>query len=221
MSSGSRKLMHELTVYGYIREASVLFSINVPQELIQLCFLLYFISTDSWDTESGNALKFQFSNDNKIAIISKLQANNKAYGWRVIYGWINVKKGDIQTWKLKRCCDGDRNNGAIGIVTTDTRNICDQFLTNRKRSEAYALAISSGKLNGPNAKTHQSERYAPKILKDDIITMTFDMTGENGLLSYKYNQEDLGVAFDKIDIEKEYCLGMSLFWKGDGYEIIE
>ena len=51
--------------------------------------------------------------------------------------------------------------------------------------------------------------------------MTLDMTQENVTLSYKMNGQDLGVAFEKINVDKEYCLSLSVYCSGDAYEIIE
>ena len=42
--------------------------------------------------------------------------------------------------------------------------------------------------------------------------MTLDMTGgEFGVLSYKMNDKDLGPAFDKIDMNGEYRMAVSIF----------
>ena len=51
--------------------------------------------------------------------------------------------------------------------------------------------------------------------------MILDMTKENVTLSYGINDENIKVAYDKIDIDKQYCLALSVFWKGDAFEIIE
>ena len=42
--------------------------------------------------------------------------------------------------------------------------------------------------------------------------MTLDMTGNKyGTLSYTINDENYGIAFDKIDIDKEYCMIVKLY----------
>ena len=54
-----------------------------------------------------------------------------------------------------------------------------------------------------------------------ILNMKIDENQENGVLSFKLNDEDYGVAYDKIDITKKYCLAMSLCWENNGWEIVE
>ena len=54
--------------------------------------------------------------------------------------------------------------------------------------------------------------------------MTLDMTQErhkNGVLSFKINDVDQGIAFDDIDIEKTFCLAVSIDHAEDSIEIID
>ena len=43
---------------------------------------------------------------------------------------------------------------------------------------------------------------------------------EHGVLSYKLNDEDIGIAYDEINAEMQFCLALSLYWQGEGYELI-
>ena len=54
-----------------------------------------------------------------------------------------------------------------------------------------------------------------------LLDMRFHAGHQKARLSFRLNDQDCGVAFDDIDINKEYCLGMSLYWCKDGWEIIE
>ena len=59
------------------------------------------------------------------------------------------------------------------------------------------------------------KQYGRKWIRDDVITMRLDMTGEYGVLSYEFNEpiyEDLGMAWDDLDVNETYCLGV---WIGN------
>ena len=214
----SRQESHTLCVYGYVRECCSLYKILIPDELIQICFVLYFIKSDCWNALLGNARDFEFKNENRIA---KQVGNN---GWTNLYGSIIVRKGDIQIWKLMRCCDDDliHNHGVLGIMaSTHSKTISNAYFT-KATKEAHAISMLTGTLQGSEYNKKSSWRHdGSSIYKGDTITMTLDMTKENVTLSYKINEKDLGVAFNNIDIDKEYCLALSVYWTGDAYEIIE
>ena len=72
-----------------------------------------------------------------------------------------------------------------------------------------------------------------------IFGMELDLTGskhEHGTLSFRFHHELIrelkisefksdgeytNIVYDTIDINKEYCLGMSLCWAKNGWEILE
>ena len=89
----NRKLQQELLVYGYVREHCS--TSKMPKELIQLCFLMYFIIIDNWT----KANCFDLLKECRIA---HTYYNPHSGGWKSIFGSLRVNKGDIQTWKLKR-----------------------------------------------------------------------------------------------------------------------
>lgn len=218
MSSRTRKLSHELCVDGYIRNWCSVYDIIFPDELIKLIFLLYFIACDTWDVSLGNASDFDFEDENRLG-------KNNNQGWRVLYGSIKVRNGATQTWKLQR---GDNDlkykHCVIGVINVaDTKTDISQNCYFADISQnAHGLDLEAKRLQGPRGYRIHNEIYIEELdINNDIISMTLDMTKDNVTLSYKVNDKDLGVAFHKLDNDKEYCLAISVYWKNDGFRIIE
>ena len=205
----------ELCVYGFVRQYCI--DCEMPDELIQLCLVMLFIPIDIWSAEFDKNENYKLNADSSIA-------TKKAGSWSPIFGTFIVKKGDIQTWKLKRnvttkMFDVD---GVVGIIDIDSRVESHGYFGTGPY-DSYGLSFSSG-----NKVSRESfKKYAKKRVGVDqtLITMVLDMTITDnkkfGVLSFKLNDEDLGVAYDDIDIEKKFCLAMSLIWDEDGYEIVE
>ena len=53
--------------------------------------------------------------------------------------------------------------------------------------------------------------YASKWSKGETVKLTLDLTHEKyGVLSMTKDGKDLGILYDKIDIEQEYCLAVAI-----------
>ena len=115
-----RKYAHELTVYGYIRINYT--SNEIPEELVHLCFLMYFINIDVWNP----AKSFDLSNENRIA---HFNYDIGERGWKPIFGSIFVAKGEVQTWKLKRYerDDATMHYGIIVVIDINSREDSNSF----------------------------------------------------------------------------------------------
>ena len=205
-----RKLAHELTVYGFIRECCI--SCKMPDALIHLCFIMYFINIDTWK----KAFSYDLSNEDRIAT-----TNGALGGWKKIFGSIFVKKGEIQTWKLKRVLHGasSYHYGIIGIMDIDKRGECDDFFAQTKGG--CGLSVASGRICAPTGDSDFTREPDEKETITMILDMTVTTQKMNGTLSYKFNEYDCGVAFANINVNKTYCLAMSLWLIHDAYEIIE
>ena len=92
----------------------------------------------------------------------------------------------------------------------------DSYFTNDSGDYNYPTAFAFYSFNG-NAQTNlpdqdYSSAYADvECNKNDVLTMTLDLSGENGILSYKWNDKDLGVAFDIIDVNQQYCMVVCVY----------
>ena len=95
-------------------------TIQLPDDLIQLCFVMYFITIDQWIAANG----FNVSHKNKVA-----HFNGPIFSWRSIFGSLCIKKGDIQTWKLKRykATPTRSHFGIIGIMDANNKNTSKGF----------------------------------------------------------------------------------------------
>ena len=105
----------------------------------------------------------------------------------------------------------------IGIVELKenvlTQNYFHQYVNPEKD-----ISLSAQKVHGISNEFLINKPVFSKIaqkfldfIKDDIIIMTLDMTGdEYGTLSYTINDTNYGIAFNQIDLNIKYHLVVSL-----------
>ena len=95
------KELQELSVYGFIRR-----SLEVPDDLKQLCFSFYLILMDKWNEEISHS-SLKINNDTGDLIARSYSDHRNAFGSFII------RKGDIQTWKIKITNDNPSDNVAV------------------------------------------------------------------------------------------------------------
>ena len=222
MASQLDRKSAELCVYGYIRRYCI--SCQLPDALIQLCTLMFFVNIDTWNI-SGEFLPCAFydiGKENRLATRKKLGWSN----WKVIFGTFIVTKGEIQTWKLLADATSHRK-AVVGVIDLNARGICEGYFPSAQGSyDAFGLSLESK----TPVKTGMNTSYfrmvsMERVREADKIEMTLNMTVNDnkkyGTLSFKLNEEDLGIAYDNLDIEKEYCLAVSVGVAGSEVEIVE
>ena len=85
---------------------------------------------------------------------------------------------------------------------------------------AYAFYSYDGRIQiTRTGKEKCIDRYGRSWDRNDIITMTLDMTGDKGKLLYKKNNDDYGPAFQGIDVSKEFRLGVCIYFN-DNLQLI-
>ena len=199
-----KKHLAELCVFGFIK--TYCNDNEIPNELQQLCLLMYFQLIDEWNVEiSDNRLKFNL-NDN---ILIKPARSS----WFNGYGSVIVKKGKSKTWKLR--IEDNKPVGIVGI--SDRQNGGGQgegiFVCS---SNCCGMDLFDGNKISPSYGSGvPGDEYGVKgCYKDDIVTMTLDMTcvqTEYGILSFKVNDIDYGIAFDKIKCDAQYRMAVSMY----------
>ena len=195
-----KKKMAELCVYGFVRIYCS--NQNIPTELKQLCLLMYFVIIDTWNiVKSHNQLRFDCENN-------ICNFDNQSY-WRHAMGSIIIKKGDMNTWKINITKE---SNLLIGITNIQTFQDKPFYVA---ESDSFGIHSRGGEKWAISQDLH-GENYAVTLHKNDIITMTLDIGQDKqyGKLSYKINDKDYGVAFDKIAKDGNYCLIISGFETG-------
>ena len=134
--------------------------------------------------------------------------------WQFAFGKLLIKKGMFMTWTFKLTGD---NSGQgilfetsivlIGIMENNqiSSDIKPHFIDKRYGGYAYYTHLADIKHNGWNV----NKCYGEKCYPGAVVKMTFDMTqkeNKHGVLSFVINNNDYGVAYDDIDIEREYCM---------------
>ena len=110
---------------------------------------------------------------------------------------------------------------SIGIIDFE---LCKSLWTMREKCEvtkeligclspAYCYTTSIGKKSSDG----DVSKYGIKCKSNDIITMMVDLNNYN--IRYKVNDQDLGVAYDDIDVT-DYRVGVTLQGKGSKIKII-
>ena len=202
----------ELCVKGYVRENCA--DLQIPEVLLKLFALFYIVKMDKWNTEIVSYGIFIDEDRNMI--------ETKNVGWsRNAFGSYIIKKGMINTWNLRLRSTANQQiygnqtvANLIGIMERDkikSSGVKGHFINPENGGYAYCTFLSDIKHDGWNSKW--CKRYGEKCYYDAAVSMTLDMTQEkkeSGLLSYVINGTDYGVAFDQIDIDKEYCLTVEI-----------
>ena len=199
-------------VNGYIRESDQ--EMLFPSELIQECFSFYFILNDEWDYNKINPAVLTINKEtNEI----KCGIWNSPRGLPMPFGSITVGKGDIQSWKIRviELSDISQEHAFIHKEFVFL-GICEVSAAIKLKDDpedkpftyygcGYA-SVHNLVVSGPENK---SKEYGIEWKDGDIIEMILDMThSEYGVLSYKVNGEDQGIAWDDIDLSEEYCMAL-------------
>ena len=126
------------------------------------------------------------------------------------FGTLVISKGMIKVWRLKLfSIDPDL---CFGIVDAD------RFEENKNKlffdeENSFGIYTKTG-CKYQNKDPMKADYIDRECEQNDLITMTLNMTGVNeeefGILSYKINNMDYGVAFDNIDINKRYYMAISI-----------
>ena len=207
-----QRLLKELLVYGYVRRETE--KDQLPTELYHLCFLFYYqsILKDEWN---ASKLYTQCTElDQNENWIKRLGTAAGDYQYQEGFGTLHIKKGDIQQWRINvKKSETHYIHIGFGIWTVDKVQLSPRPLRDRESFLWNGIFLNAMGPTLSNRGTQEYKVYGRKWTQDDVVTMTLDMTGDKyGTLSYKINEEDLGVGWDKLDISETYCLAV---WIGN------
>eukprot|EP01084_Bolivina_argentea_P258943 436746_1 len=190
-----KERLADLCVSGFIRLYCI--TVEMPIDLQRLCFFMYLDPFDEWNIEISNKdLKF----DNKEHIVTGLRWNM----WANAFGKLIIKEGDIHCWQIKILNDkkkqreDDIRNRILlfGIVEQNVArsNMTEIFCWEKGGAGLYSF--NGNKVSKEYQTQSAGDEYAKQWDKDDIITMTLDMSNEDdkkyGTLSFKINETDYG-----------------------------
>ena len=180
-------------IYGFIREFEINFLIqhkNNPfytiPNLIIYTVLLYFSEPECFSIPCKSAI----ISDDKMTITGG-SFNATTYGSYIINSEIN----GIYIWKFKVLIDSTFIN--IGIDESKCEWIEDCFHIQTKTKQ-YAFWCGARKYQW-DSKDSMGKEYGIKYdKKDNTMTMLLHFSKNKSFLSFKVNNIDYGIAFDKV-----------------------
>ena len=109
-----REELQHLAVHGYIREKFK--DPDFPNDLKQICYQFYLRVFDQWNIDRSNE---NLNIDVKSGIIDVKYENTPI--WVTAFGSVDVKKGEIETWKINplSTSDSGRLVLCVGIIEAD------------------------------------------------------------------------------------------------------
>ena len=202
------RIITDILVCGYSRQASDEYNMTIPNEIIRLCFIFWFIEVcDEWSKElSYSGYKIDGAN-------AKLEATE--LGLLTVFGTHSIGKG-IFEWKIK--FKSNIKWICIGVIVDD-----DKALEENKKNNNYGFHQDMGcfLLNLNGLMYYSGTRYAKYAksftMKDTVVTMTLNM--DKHTISYKVDDKDYGVGCDKLYKDK-YRLAVTGDTKGDEIELL-
>ena len=195
-----RQQIADLCVYGFIREQYSIFSDeDFPDDISNLCLLMYFILMDEWSLEdSCEGLQIDESN-----IIS---LSTPAHRFSQALGTIKVTKGDIYTWKFQT-----PSQACLGITDAEAYESDKGNNWSFHMHDAYGISAANGN-KYDKVFAFMGHTYAKACCNNEVISMTLDMTGDKyATLSFKIDDKDYGIAVGDIDLSKEYRMIVNMF----------
>ena len=215
LDSKGEKIKSDILVSGYIRKQIIeKYKINIPLQIIKLCFLFWYIDAcDKWDTSLCH--KLVKINGSCVKLDDNVEWTPERPMLCTIFGCNSIKSGDIFTWKLRfnsniyYCCIGVIHD-KIDVLKA---NIIDNNF-GRQNSGCY-LTNTHGSMY---YEWEGKNDYCPKFEeKGVIIEMTLNMIEHT--IRYKINNIDYGIAYDKL-YENAYRLAVCMSGTYDKEEIV-
>eukprot|EP01084_Bolivina_argentea_P301892 520972_1 len=223
---------------GYIRMAEKEINTHdVPIGIKNLC-VLYYLETEQFG-KHGDQLMILSSNgreENDILETIEL-CYCSAYGTVIV----DKKKhpDSIYKWTFRIKKENESGLPCIGIVSIEGndelpmnstcfrlnhRNSSNQVTSNHKY---YAWQMDTNRLRSKEIDSSQlffvqyNQAQRDLITDADIIEMRINV--KNKTLKYYSNDKDFGIAFNNIDMNRQYCLAISVgfSYKADQIQIID
>ena len=152
--------------------------------------------------------------DNEHRIVSRDSSN-----YTTAVGTEPLTAGDVSVFYIHVVATNERNNGtSLGVVPSDVELRPGQDIRTNYGwyLNFYHTQLYSGP---PQRRSGNSYGNRNDIKSGDIIRVTFDATGEKGVLSYALNGEDLGVAFNDIPLDKPLLPAVFIYGRTETIEL--
>ena len=193
----------EFTAYGYIRQFQQSLDGTIAELICKIC-LAFYTDIDGWDKEKMvEYIKLNIDTQT-IENISNMTRWND---WQSAFGELICKYPNIYHWNLKIDALRGDEELMIGVVYHD----CDYM----EGIEQDGFVFWSWKSNTGCYREGDlmSAGYAKYLEDGDVVGVKLDL--EQHTLSFAVNDEDYGVAIDKIPKNRMYGFVVSLGCSGN------
>eukprot|EP01084_Bolivina_argentea_P000398 750_1 len=209
-------------MFGYIRNIEKIY--NAPLAVKHLC-LLYYFETEEFGAHSE---KLVISSSSKTKHNDIVHQIDRTF-WNSVFGLVVISSDNnpnaIYCWSFKVTFNAPTYHTtapSIGIVS-DTKAIDDYCFSDRDREDEYhyygwETTWKEIRSNNVDITTKHPFGDYPKIKSGDILKMEVNL--KNKSIKHFYNDKDLGIAFNNIDLNYKYYLGIS-FADQDRVQIVD
>ena len=168
----------------------------MPKDLLKLILKYYYKAADEFD-KSISHTSYRFDNIDTRLIRPKIR-NFK--GWMSAFGKDKIIRGDEKIWRFQLLNNEypQHANIYLGVI-----------------NETYLSWTDITKTKLPSGFSVWTYHSAWRCKDNDIITMELDMTGYNGVLSFKINDMDYKIVQGSLSILNTYCMGVSMYECGE------
>ena len=206
VDSRGQRIVSDVLIAGFTHEASKLYGMTIPNEVIGVIFIFWFIDVcDEWDKSLSH------ESVNIVGQCAKMTKDTHCS----IFGKQSINK-DIFEWNLKLNTNIDRF--WIGIIRDDTETLIKNQDTGAYvlMQDGLSLFNAGNLLMGGFSKVWY--RYCDKFTaKDTLITVTLDMDDET--IAYKIDDKQYDTKLISLSIDK-YRLVVGLERTDDEIELL-
>ena len=208
--------LQEYVVSGYLRQTNK-YDIYFPLEIIHLCLIFYMIAIDQWNIELSD--NEQMSIDPKLNTITRVAERTNFFN---AFGTVTLTKGDVHKWKFRILEARDERSKTmkrrfvdVGIIDASA-NVAGINHTHAFWQQPAGVLLSAITYHGAQCyKTifdSDIQEYGEFwTASTDSIIMTLDLRAETfGKLSIESDTEDFGILYDKIDVNKQWRMALTM-----------
>ena len=205
-----QRIKTDILVSGFIRDVMNEHIIEIPDEIIGLCFLFWFIDVcDEWDISLCDK-KWVDINDSSFKLIESRCCT--------LFGKHIVEAGSVFTWYLKLKSKIDW--GCIGIIINKKEEIDKNKNFNdygRDVGCGCFLFITGGKAQALLYDQGIDQDYLVPVDKGTIIEITLDMDQRS--IHYKINDKEFEKTTKIESLSTEFGYRLAVTFSKKGYEI--
>eukprot|EP01084_Bolivina_argentea_P220808 374135_1 len=191
------------TVLGYIRRLQHLLNTNIPNDVINVCILYYFVS-EYFEKCGQNTIASSKINKNDYICMNHSGGWNTSYGSIIIDGNKSIHSVYRWTFQIYNHAQGGT---LIGISNSQFSKINTDMTGSKKASDCYYAFFP--KLGTKCSHEYMSDEYGMACYSN-CIKVVMILNCKKKKLKYYVDGKYQGVAFRNINFEYKYRLAISI-----------